>query len=83
VPPPDRGLLTGEQFRTLVAQLIPWFAGIPFLFGMSTFSLVQAFYIAVRSNQFLWAAAKPGTDTSQFAAWRSAMPAIWCSTSRA
>src|SRR4029077_2981498 len=30
-------LLTGEQFRSVVAQLIPWFAGIAFLFGMSTF----------------------------------------------
>ncbi len=48
-------LLTGEQFRTVVAQLIPWFAGIAFLFGVSTFYLVQAFYLALRPNQMLWA----------------------------
>ena len=48
-------LLTGEQFRTVVAQLIPWFAGIAFLFGVSTFYLVQAFYLALRPNQLLWA----------------------------
>ena len=48
-------LLTGEQFRPVVAQLIPWFAGIAFLFGVSNFYLVQAFYLAVRPNQLLWA----------------------------
>lgn len=48
-------LLTGEQFRTVVAELIPWFAGIAFLLGVSTFYLVQAFYMALRPNQLLWA----------------------------
>ena len=48
-------LLTGEQFRTVVAQLIPWFAATAFLFGVSTFHLVQAFYMALRPNQLLWA----------------------------
>jgi O-antigen/teichoic acid export membrane protein len=48
-------LLTGEQFRIVVAQLIPWIAGIAFLYGVSNFYLGQAFYMAVRPNQLLWA----------------------------
>jgi O-antigen/teichoic acid export membrane protein len=56
-------LLTGEQFRPMVAQLIPWFAGVALLYGVSNFYLVQAFYLALRPNRLLWAYAPASLAT--------------------